>query len=263
MASEFGNAVFGYTIGSGGFLTGIPGSPFAAGNAPYAVTVDPTGQFVYAVNSSDNTVSAYTIGAGGALTPVSASPFATGTGPRSVAVDPTGKFVYVLNGGSATVSGYSIGSGGTLTALAGSPFAENGGLPSALAITPFVPFALFSSTLDIESDHSSFQLGRSFTLGANTNGITPPTENLTLQIGTFSVTIPSGSFKQKKTGDFVFNGTINSVGLSVKIVPLGNNMFTFDAKGSGVDLGSPAVPITVILTIGIDSGTTTLTHYKK
>jgi len=35
-----------------------------------------------------------------------------------------------------------------------------------------------------------FDLNESFTLGKNTNGINPVTEKVTLQIGTFSVTIP-------------------------------------------------------------------------
>jgi hypothetical protein len=81
---------------------------------------------------------------------------------------------------------------------------------------------------------------------------------VTLQIGTFSVTIPTGSFKLNPTGRFSFEGTINGVSLDAQIVPLGNNIFTFKIKGAGVDLTGLTNPVTVVLTIGVDSGTTTV-----
>ena len=44
-----------------------------------------------------------------------------------------------------------------------------------------------------------------------------------------------------------------------QIVPLGNNIFSFNAVGAGVDLTGLTNPVTVVLTIGINSGTTTVT----
>ena len=73
-----------------------------------------------------------------------------------------------------------------------------------------------------------------FTLGANSDGIDPLTENLTLQIGTFSVTIPADSFNHFPEGsDFV--GVINGVSLRVVIWPIDDNSFQFAAVGEGVD----------------------------
>jgi hypothetical protein len=118
-----------------------------------------------------------------------------------------------------------------------------------------VPFASSFAKLEIETDR--FDLKESFTLGANSNGINPVTEKVTLQIGTFSVMIPAGSFNQGFFEGFKFEGAINGVRLGVQIVPLGNNLFTFKAVGSGVDLTRLTNPVTVVLTIGIDSGTTT------
>jgi hypothetical protein len=46
------------------------------------------------------------------------------------------------------------------------------------------------------------------------------------------------------------------VKLKAQIVPLGNHIFTFDAEGKGVDLTALTNPVTVVLTIGIDSGST-------
>jgi hypothetical protein len=132
---------------------------------------------------------------------------------------------------------------------------ERGGGPASVAITPLVPFASSFAKLEIAND--SFGLEEHFTLGANSNGINPVKEKVTLQIGKFSTTIPAGSFKKILDGTFTFIGVIDGVGLEVQIVPLGNKIFTFKAEGTGVDLTGLTKPITVVLTIGINSGTTT------
>jgi hypothetical protein len=125
VANPSSNNVSAYSIGANGALTQLSGSPFAAGNTPVSVAVDPTGKFAYVANNFSNNVSAYSIGADGSLTQLTTlgSPFATGNGPYSVAVDPTGKFAYVANSRDSTVSAYSIGANGALTQLSGSPFA--------------------------------------------------------------------------------------------------------------------------------------------
>ena len=244
----------------------VPGSPFYdAGGIPVSVTVDPTGRFVYVANSGSiagvpGNVSAYSIGSSGALTPVPGSPFAAGVDPLSVAVDPTGRFVYAANFVDNTVSAYSIGSNGALTLVPGSAFLA-GVHPCSVGISPLVPFA--SSFAKLEIKPRRFELNESFTLGKNSNGINPVTENVSLQIGNFSATIPPGSFKQKPDRRFAFEGVINSVSLEIHIVPLGNNIFTFKAEGKGVDLTGLTNPVTVVLTIGIDSGTTNAEFQKS
>jgi 6-phosphogluconolactonase len=139
VANRGSNNVSGYTIDAGnGSLAPIIGSPFAAGNLPVALAVDPTGTYAYLVNQTDSTISAFTIDrTSGALTPVSGSPFATGTSPTSVAIDSSSSYVYVTNGGANTVSAYAITAGsGALTALPGSPIAT-GTLPDSVAVGPF------------------------------------------------------------------------------------------------------------------------------
>jgi hypothetical protein len=149
---------------------------------------------------------------------------------------------------------------GALTAIAGSPFAAGIG-PSSVAITPLVPFA--SSFAKLEIAKRGFDLKESFTLGANTNGINPLAENVTMEIGTSSVTIPPGSFKQLPHGRFAFEGLINGVSLEVQIVPLGNNIFTFKAEGKGVNLTDLTNPVTVVSTIGDDTGSTAVTAHTR
>ena len=172
-------------------------------------------------------------------------------------MDPTGKFAYVANQGSDNVWAYRIGADGSLTQLTTSPSSAGRIPPFSVTITPLVPFASSFAKLEIAKD--SFNLKESFTLGANSKGINPVMQSVTLQIGTFSVIVPAGSFKQIPHARFAFEGVINGVSLEVQIVPLGNNMFTFKAEGSGVDLTGLTNPVTVGLTIGIHTGTTTVT----
>jgi 6-phosphogluconolactonase len=260
VANSGRDTVSAYSIGTNGALTPVPGSPFRAGFITSSVAVDPTGKFAYAAIFRTNSGLSYSIGADGALTPV--SPFATGVFPVSVAVDSTAHFVYVANEGfppgriNGNVSAYSIGANGALTPVPGSPFAA-GIDPQSVAITPLVPFA--SSFARLEIAQQGFVLGELFTLGAISNGINPLTQNLALQIGTFSVTIPPGSFKQIAFRIFVFQGVINGMDLSVQIVALGNNIFALAAESKGVNLTGLTNPVTVVLTIGNDTGSTAVT----
>ena len=49
----------------------------------------------------------------------------------------------------------------------------------------------------------------------------------------------------------------------VQIVSLGNNIFRLAAVGTGVNLTGLTNPVTVVLTIGIDSGTINVAHYTQ
>jgi YVTN family beta-propeller protein len=111
-------------------------SRIPAGSLPWAVTVDPSGKFVYVANRGSNNVSAYIINTvTGMLTEMAGSPFAAGTAPNSVVVDPSGKFVYVVNRDSNNVSAYNMNATtGALSSLVGSPFVA-GIAPLSIAIT--------------------------------------------------------------------------------------------------------------------------------
>jgi 6-phosphogluconolactonase (cycloisomerase 2 family) len=91
-----GVAVF--SIGSGGLLTSVTGSPFAAGSGTFSVALDSTGTYAYAANRTDGTISGYTIVPGTttaalSLTPLSGSPYTSGAGVQSIGVDATGKYL--------------------------------------------------------------------------------------------------------------------------------------------------------------------------
>ncbi|MGA8540287.1 MAG: beta-propeller fold lactonase family protein, partial [Terriglobales bacterium] len=101
----------------------VPGSPFATGEWPYSLAVDPTGHFAYVANAGSGDVYSYSINSQtGELTQIG-KPVAAGTRPLSVVIDPWGQYVYTANTGSSNVSAFAINFDGSLAAVAGSPFA--------------------------------------------------------------------------------------------------------------------------------------------
>lgn len=103
-----------YSIGSGGALAPVTGTPFAAGSGTVSVALDNTGTYVYAANRTDGTVSGYTIVPGAttaalSLTPLNGSPYGSGTGVQALGLDSTGKYLLAAaNGGSPDLTMYSF-----------------------------------------------------------------------------------------------------------------------------------------------------------
>jgi hypothetical protein len=94
--------------------------------------------------------------------------------------------------------------------------------------SPF--FATFSASVKLAVASSSFNLNGSFALGA-TRSIDPRTQDVTVQVGGYSVTIPAGSFHRYEKGNFVFNGTINGVALKGVSTPLAANAIPSNWRG--------------------------------
>ena len=100
-----------YTIGSGGPLTSVSGSPFTAGTQPYSVAVNTAGTDVYVANRGSNTISGFSIASGGSLTVLSGSPYQSGTAVTALAVDSSGDYLLAAaNGGSPDLTMYSYDS---------------------------------------------------------------------------------------------------------------------------------------------------------
>lgn len=140
----------------------------------------------------------------------------------------------------------------------------------------FAAFAAFDVEVEIElgslANEDEFEVKGTFTLGADSNGIEILTEIVSLELtggaGSFSTTIPAGSFEFKpakppkkgkpgKPAHFKFEGVIDGVFLEVKITPLGNGSFELKAEGQGADLSGIANQVTVDLAVGDDRGSTT------
>jgi hypothetical protein len=105
---------------------------------------------------------------------------------------------------------------------------------------PGVPFLAFNAVLDIDfgtaPNTDAFTLGTSFILSSTAPVFNPLTQAVTRQIGTFSATIPAGSFKMNSAGHFIFLGVINGVTLQAVIKPTGTLRYNFEAGGHSMPL---------------------------
>jgi WD40 repeat protein len=133
-----GGSVSVFSVGPGGRLTQVPGSPFATGqSAPSSVAVSPSGGLLVTANELDSTLSMFAVGSGGQLTQVPGSPFSVSSPylVSSVAFSPNGAFLAAAVGGQVEV--FSVGSGGQLAQVAGSPFLNGSGSgASSVAFSP-------------------------------------------------------------------------------------------------------------------------------
>jgi 6-phosphogluconolactonase len=119
---------------------------------PVAVTVSPSGQFLYVVAQY---VEVYSINqTTGALTMLPETYTFAGYRPFKLTFDPTGQFAFIPDNGSSNLYEFAVNSTtGALTALSSSPVAA-GGQPSGIAINPNSKFAYVSNRLS--STVSSF-----------------------------------------------------------------------------------------------------------
>jgi hypothetical protein len=136
--------IYVYTIGSGGVLTLVTGSPFLVPFGPMNLATDGLGKYLYAIDGNFNThtgsaIAAYVIGTGtslGTLTPVVGSPFVGSSYLMwQLNGEPTGQYLIGTSGNSVVQSAvdddhlyvFSISQSGTnagaIAPVTGSPFA--------------------------------------------------------------------------------------------------------------------------------------------
>lgn len=133
--------ISGFNIISGtGELKKILGSPFTAANGtgPTAVTVDPSGRFVYATTTGSSfSIWCFAINSQtGQLTAATNSPFSLTAGGLFALVDPSGNYFYIGSQAGNGIAGYTYNpSTGAPTAIAGSPF-STGVAPGKMVLSP-------------------------------------------------------------------------------------------------------------------------------
>ena len=123
-----------------GALTNV-GGPYAVGSAgyglPMAITIEPTGRFLYVTDYNDNTVSEFSIDATSGQLQAVGTPVATGTGtaPADIKIEPSGHFAYVANFFSSTIDVYGIDpTTGALTLVSSGGTVSTGTGPTSIAI---------------------------------------------------------------------------------------------------------------------------------
>ncbi len=226
----------------------VEAAALAVGTGPTGVAVTPDGKHAYVANFGSNSVSVIDT----ATNTVEAATLAVGSLPTGVAVTPDGKHAYVTNSGSNSVSVIDTA---TNTVEAATLAVGTG--PQQLGIVPpppGVPFLAFNAVLNIHfgsaPNTDAFTFGSSFTLSSTAPAINPVTQAVTLQAGTFAVTIPPGSFNENTKGVFFFEGVINSVTLKAVIKSTGTLRYAFQAEAQGASFTGTQNTVYVTLAIG-------------
>ncbi len=136
-ATNFGdNTVSQYSVGTNGALAPLSTPTVKLSFQPFAITVEPTGQYAYVADYGSDLVSELTIGSDGALTVSGTIP--TGSKPNGITIDHSDRFAYVANLGDGTISQYTIGTGGALVPMAAPtvPTVPTGSNPSVITLDP-------------------------------------------------------------------------------------------------------------------------------
>ena len=131
-----------YSIGAGGALTPVMGSPFnPVGDGNWNIQLSPDDRFLFVSHINSNTMSVMSVAAGGTLSEIAGSPFANtgGAFPQAAVTNAAGTCLFAFNGNQGATA-FSIAADGSLArvgaATGGSGFA--GGIaayPAAICPT--------------------------------------------------------------------------------------------------------------------------------
>jgi 6-phosphogluconolactonase len=94
------SGVYVFSIGPGGALTQVVGSPFApSGDRDFKIQLSPDDRFLYVSHDLSNTISVMSVAAGGALTEITGSPFPNtgGAFPSFAVTNASGTCLFALN----------------------------------------------------------------------------------------------------------------------------------------------------------------------
>ena len=140
--AEINTGLRALSIGTGGALNEISGSPYTAGSGPTAVIVDPTGAYVYVTNKQANANGIYGFNlnaTSGQLTAITGSPFSSvGALPIAMAIDSSKKYLAVVNNGGnpdLQMFSFSTTTPGALVAGASATTGTDPTGPQAIAAT--------------------------------------------------------------------------------------------------------------------------------
>ena len=172
-ASPHQGYIFAFSLGSGGVLTAVAGSPFKAGIQPSGLAVDGSGKFLYVPDYAGNSVLGFTISSG-VLSAISGSPWPAGNAPSAVAADPVYNYAYVTNSTDSNLTAYTIASSGALTRTA---TYTTGSDPVAIGIDPsknhFIYVANFLgssvSSWELNAADGSLLIGQGSPAATNAN----------------------------------------------------------------------------------------------
>ena len=118
-------------------------------------------------------------------------------------------------------------------------------------------FAAFDAKLEIDIEDGEIELTATFTLDADSNKFDLAEDSVKVQLaggsGSYTVTLPPGSFKPDSNEALRFRGTIEGVKLLASLVVLRGGAFELELVSEGANLRGMANPVAVTLQIG-DNG---------
>lgn len=139
IVGEAGTGIRVLTIGTGGALKEVTGSPFTSLLGPQSIVVDPTNTYVYVANRTASVITGYALGTSGVLTPLSSSPFTTGSAPNAISLDSTGKYLFVVSSGGSPdlqVFSFDATTGGKLDSVVSTATGTDPAGAVALSVVP-------------------------------------------------------------------------------------------------------------------------------
>jgi len=235
------------------------------GATPFAVALDPTGQFAYTVNEGSGDITMFTVNAGGTLGSFASvsgrySPgaiaFARGTSP----VSRIPRFVYTANHGSNDVSAFVINPGSGALSTVGTPVSA-GTQAFSIAADPAGRFLYVGN--EASNNVSGFKIdagsgaltpvqGQPFAAGTNPNGITVDPSGrfvYTANVNSNNISVFSIDLSTNPTSGALAAGTAKTAGTqpsSVTVDPSGRflyaaNLASGNVSAYKIDAGSGAL----------------------
>ncbi len=276
-AGRSGSDIDVFNINSGGTLSELANSPFSTidpttntgptSNQVVALSTDDS--TLFSSNQGNNSVTAFAVGSDGSLSAPEAT-VGTGTGtlyPGGLAVSKDGGFLFAADT-NAAVSAFALGGTSPLSFDSVASTGQTSGLHS-LAAYPAKACASSTSTTSLNvtslqifgGPPPGFDLEATLSLDSSLV-VDPLTQAVTIQVGSFTINLPAGSFKTfqsgTNSGSDVFNGSIDGATLKIQITPLGQNQFQISDYAKQIDLEGLANPVTVMVSIGGNAASTSV-----
>jgi hypothetical protein len=104
------------------------------------------------------------------------------------------------------------------------------------------------------SKGDSFSVNGQFTLAASSPGYNPLTDSFSIQFGSATLVVPSGSFSTSGNSSFAFNGQIGTALVQVQLTQIATTQFGFQVSAKALNLAGTQIPVPIQLTAGVNVG---------
>ncbi|MGE5842299.1 MAG: hypothetical protein ACM335_08475 [Deltaproteobacteria bacterium] len=131
-------------------------------------------------------------------------------------------------------------------------------------VAPFKEFKVTRAhvTFREEPKGDKYDVEGEFVLSEFSDGIDPVAEDVVVAVGTSTLAIPAGSFRERR-GRYEFSGPVGDVFLEARIQAGYGGAFRYRLEARGVDLTKSAIPMDIFLKIGDDQSITTFLLYGE